>query len=143
MPFMLNCSDFWIHLESLTELMLQMVVQVEKLDAETKTAIQMHLQHISHHQISVLEWERKTAQDKLAIPLKRHVAKFYKSAVNLNKAILYLMKGFLPLLCEFFAQLSAHICGQNMECTKTVTVQKMEVLYGFAKTLQVNLCQHL
>ena len=140
LPF--HRSDLWIHLESLTELVLKMVVQVEKLDPETKKAIQMHLQYTAHHQISVLEWEMRTTQDKLAIPLEQHVAKFYKSAVILNKAILYLMKGFLPLLCEFSSELCAHICGQNIECTKALTVQKMELLYEFTKTLQVILYPH-
>ena len=142
LPFVFCCSDFWVHLESLTELLIQMIVQVQKLDSEIKATIQMHLQYISDHQISVLEWQKRTAQDKLTIPLEGHGKKFQKSSVDLNKAILYLMKGFIPLLSGFSSKLCAHICGQNMECTKAVSPQKMQILHEFTKALQVSSCQH-
>ena len=132
-------SDFWIHLESLTALVLQMIAEVQKLDPKIKSAMQMHLQYIADHQISVLEWEMRTAQDQLTVPLKGHGGKLGKSAVDLNKAILYLMEGFIPLLSGFSSKLCAHICGQNMECTMSVTPQKMHVLCEFTKALQVSI----
>ena len=136
--FMFHCSDFWVHLESLTALVLQMIVNVQKLDPKIKTALQMHLQYIAYHRISVLEWETRTAQDGLANPLKGDGGKFYISAVALNKAILYLLQGFLPLLTGFSSKICAHICGQNMECTMAVTPQKIHVLTEFAKAIQVS-----
>ena len=103
----------------------------------------MYLQYITDHQISVLEWEMRTAQDQLTVPLKGHGGKLDKSAVDLNKAILYLMEGFIPLLSGFSSKICAHICGQNMDCTVSVTPQKIQILCEFTNALQVSIHVHM
>ena len=134
---MLHCSDFWVHVEKLTALVLQLTVQVRKLDPQIKKTLQQQLDYLAEHQLSVLEWELIASQEELSVHLTDAGESSKTGSIPLHRVVLYLLEGFLPLLSEFSSKLCAHIGGQNRACIEALTPQKMQVLFNFHKILQV------